>query len=142
MGDVQGGQISLDDTAAELRVGEIGDATEKARACIVTQIPVPGVGAEDPQITSGIVGFVPTVMAGGDLAEHSGVFDLRGPVLDFAGSGRPLVVFWSDDLRRFALVDTLYLLEEFFADVAVHVHVPEQGEGTSLSEGPCDPGIG
>jgi hypothetical protein len=44
------------------------------------------------------------------------------------GSGKPLVDFRTDDLRRFALVDSLRSLEELLARVAVDVNVPEQGE--------------
>ena len=52
------------------------------------------------------------------------------------------MVVRSDDLRRFALVDSLRGLEEAFARVAVDVNVPEQGERPSVSERPGDHGIG
>src|SRR5215213_10718766 len=81
-------------------------------------------------------------MAGGDTAEEACVLDLLRPIRDFTGSGKPLVVLRTDDLRRFALVDSLRGLEELLARVAVDMNVPEQGERPSVSERPCGLRIG
>src|SRR5688500_19306156 len=72
-------------------------------------------------------------MAGGDTAEEVCVLDLLCPISDFVGAGKPLVVFRTDDLRRFTFVDSLRSLEEAFASVAMDVNVPEQGERPSFS---------
>src|SRR5688572_15158368 len=81
-------------------------------------------------------------MAGDDTAEEARILDLLRPIRDFVGSGKPLVVFRTDDLRRFALVDSLRSLPETFARVAVDVNVPEQGERPSVSERRGSLGIG
>src|SRR5215218_8403884 len=81
-------------------------------------------------------------MAGDDTAEEACILDLSRPIRDFVGSGKPLVVFWTDDLRRFSFVDSLRSIEEAFARVAVDVNVPEQGERASVSERSCDLRVG
>src|ERR671920_133223 len=89
-----------------------------------------------------IVRYIPPVMVPGNTAEESRILDLLRPIRNFVGSGKPLVVFRTDDLRRFSFVDSLRGLEEASARVAVDVNVPEQGERASVSERPGDLRIG
>src|SRR5215203_1453757 len=141
-GDVQGGQVTLGDAAAEPLVYEVGDAAEKALAGVVAEASVARVGVQHAEVARCVVRFVPAVVSGRLYLEQARVLDLRGPVRNLLELGRPFVVFGMDDLGRFALVDYLHLLEETPVGVRVYVHVPERGEGSSLSERVRDPGVG
>src|SRR5215204_562956 len=106
-------------------VDKVGDCPEEAPAGVVAQAPVSGVGAQDTEIPFGIVRLVPPISASDNVAEHSGGLDFRCTIRDIVGPRKPLVVFWTDDLRRLSLVDPLRGIEETFARVAVDVNVPE-----------------
>ena len=71
MGDVQGGQVTLDDSAAETIVDEVGDAAEETPAGFVAQAPVARVGVQDTQVFLGVLCFVPLVVAGRYLVEQA-----------------------------------------------------------------------
>ena len=134
MGDVEGGQVALDDTTTETVFDQVRDAPEEALPGSLVQTYVAGVGVQDAQVALGVVRFVPLVTTLGNLAQQAGRLDLAGPVRDLVRPRKPSTVFWLDDLRRLALVDFLRGLEEAPARIAVNVLVPEQGDGPAGPE--------
>jgi hypothetical protein len=57
VGQVQGGQVPLDDATAVLPFDQVGDAAEEALPGIRVQGNVAGVGAQDAQVALRVVGF-------------------------------------------------------------------------------------
>jgi hypothetical protein len=127
VGQVQGGDVPLDDATVVLPLDQVGDAAKEVLPGVRVQTYVAGVGAQDAQVALRIVGLVPPVVASDNPGEQGGGLDLGGPVREVFGTGPPLVVVGLDDLGRLALVDLLGGLEEAPACLAVDVLVPEEG---------------
>lgn len=141
VGHIEACLVALDDATAEFLIDQVFDAAEESVARLAVEVPVAGVGVEDPDVFRGVVGLIPAVPPPDSWAEQTGGLDLLGPVRHFVLPGRSPVVA-VEDLRRLSCIDSLRGLEEALAGVAVDVLVPEQRDGPSEFEGPGDLRVG
>ena len=63
VGQVQGGDVPLDDATVVLPLDQVGDAAKEVLPGVRVQTYVAGVGAQDAQVALRVVGLVPPVVA-------------------------------------------------------------------------------